>query len=66
MIFGLLHETHGFKSGDNIQANVGYTMPNDNFIILCASIKVAGEKNVTLFFPQDTPRSGKTKWTERR
>jgi hypothetical protein len=50
MIFNFLRETHGLKNGDNIQVNVDYTTLNDNFLILCAFINVAGEKDTMLYF----------------
>jgi hypothetical protein len=50
MIFDCLREKHGLKNGDNIQVNVDYTTLNDDFLILCASINVAGEKDVMLYF----------------
>jgi hypothetical protein len=50
MIFDCLREKHGLKNGDNIQVNVDYTTLNDDFLILCASINVAGEKDVMVYF----------------
>jgi hypothetical protein len=50
MIFDCLREKHGVRKGDNIHVNVDYTTLNDDFLILCASINVAGEKDVMLYF----------------
>jgi hypothetical protein len=49
-IFCLLTENKMIKSGGNIQINVDFTTIKDNFLILVASVNIAGEKDVLLYF----------------
>jgi hypothetical protein len=50
MIFDCLREKHGLKSVDNIQINGDYMTVNDDFLILCASINIAGGKDLMTYF----------------
>jgi hypothetical protein len=50
MLYQLLEEKHGLKQGDNIEINVDYTTINDDFLILMASVTIAGEKDIALYF----------------
>jgi hypothetical protein len=50
MIFDNLVEKQGLRPGDNIQINVDYTTINDDFLILAASINIAEEKDIMLYF----------------
>jgi hypothetical protein len=50
LIFDCLREKYGAKNGDNIQVNVDDMTFGDDFLILYASINVAGEKDVMLHF----------------
>jgi hypothetical protein len=50
MVFDFLREKHGLKDGDNIYINVDYTSSKDDFLILSASITIAQEKGIMLFF----------------
>jgi hypothetical protein len=40
----------GPKNGDNVQVNADSTTINDDFLILCAFINAADEKDVMLYF----------------
>jgi hypothetical protein len=50
MVFDFLREKEGLKNGDNININMDYTTIEDDFLILTASINIAKEKGVVLFF----------------
>jgi hypothetical protein len=66
MVFDCLREKHGLKNGDNIQVSVDYTMLNDDFLILCASINVTGEKDLMLYFTARNYPKWKNQMDERK
>jgi hypothetical protein len=47
--FDRRREKHTFPGWNNIQVNLDNTTPNDHFLILSASINVAGEHDLMLY-----------------
>jgi hypothetical protein len=54
------------KNGDNIRGNVDYTILNDDFLILCASINVASEKDMMPNFTASNYPKRKTQMNRKK